>query len=65
MKLDLAYQRKLLVVWFLVFTLLVALCIHLATCFWPISIEPLGVKSVFAELHLTRAGMDLHTTQLI
>jgi hypothetical protein len=65
MKLDLAYQRMLLVVRSLGFTLLVALCIHLATCFWLFSIEPLGVKSVFAELNLTRTGMDLHTTQLI
>ncbi len=64
MKLYLANQRMLLVVWLLVFTL-VALCVDLAACFWAFAIEPFVVKSVCAELNLTRTGMDLHTTQLI
>ena len=64
MKLDLANQRMLLVVWLLALTL-VALCFNLVALFWLLAIQPLVAKSVCAELNLTRTGMDLHTIQLI
>ena len=64
MKLDLANQRMLLVVWLLALSL-VALCFNLVVLFWLLAIQPLVAKSVCAELNLTRAGMDLHTIQLI
>jgi len=65
MKLDLANQRMLLVVWLLAFKTLLALCVGLTACIRLLAIEPLVAESVCAKLNLTRTGVDLHTIQLI
>ena len=59
MKLDLANQRMLLVVWLLAFKTLLALCVGLTACFRLLAIEPLVAESVCAKLNLTRTGVDL------
>ena len=59
MKLDLANQRMLLVVWLLAFKTLLALCVGLTACIRLLAIEPLVAESVCAKLNLTRTGMDL------
>jgi len=65
MKLDLANQRMLLVVWLLAFEPIVALCVDLTAWFGFLDIEPLVAESVGAKLNLTRTGMHLNTMQLI